>query len=229
VNESARDQLGGTPTSARPTATRFNVAMTVVLLIALPPFVYYLWACLAFNHGRPMIPSTELLEQFPWPTATSVGIVAGWLLFQALLQQYAPGRLVEGTPLADGKRLVYRMNGWFAWWFTWVLLVAAVALGVFSATILADQFGPLLTTANIFSYLFCVYLYWHGKQYGTKHERTSGNPIYDFWRGTALNPRVGNFDLKLFCERAPDSSHGPRSIYRSPPSNSSSTARSRPR
>ena len=41
------DQLGGTPTSAHPAATRFNVAMTIILLIALPPFVYYLWACLA--------------------------------------------------------------------------------------------------------------------------------------------------------------------------------------
>ena len=34
-----RDQLSGTPTSARPAATPFKVAMTVALLIALPPFV----------------------------------------------------------------------------------------------------------------------------------------------------------------------------------------------
>jgi hypothetical protein len=60
-----RDQPGGTPTFARPSATRFNVAMTVALLIALPPFVYYLWACLAFNHGRPMIPSMQLRDRFP--------------------------------------------------------------------------------------------------------------------------------------------------------------------
>ena len=62
--------------------------MTVALLIVLPPFVYYLWASLAFNHGRPMFPSAQFIDHFPWPTATSVGIVAGWLLFQALLQQY---------------------------------------------------------------------------------------------------------------------------------------------
>jgi hypothetical protein len=50
MNESIpRDQLGGTPTSARQAATPFNVVMTVALLIALPPFVYYLWVCLAFN------------------------------------------------------------------------------------------------------------------------------------------------------------------------------------
>ena len=98
MNESiSRDQLGGTPTSVRPTATQFNVAMTVALLIALPPFVYYLWACLAFNHGRPMIPSAQLLDHFPWPTATSVGIVIGWLLFQALPQR-VPRHPVEGTP-----------------------------------------------------------------------------------------------------------------------------------
>jgi hypothetical protein len=33
-----RDQLSGTPTSARPAATPFKVAMTVALLIALQPF-----------------------------------------------------------------------------------------------------------------------------------------------------------------------------------------------
>jgi hypothetical protein len=86
-----------------------------------------------------MIPSTQLFDRFPWPTATSVGIVIGWLLFQVVLAQYAPGKLVEGTPLADGARLVYRMNGWFAWWFTWAVLAAGVALGLFSPTILADQ------------------------------------------------------------------------------------------
>jgi protein-S-isoprenylcysteine O-methyltransferase Ste14 len=199
----APDGFGGTPTATRSTATRFNVVMTVVLLLALPPLVYYLWFCLEHFGGRLVAPRLGWLHDFPLPTATSVGIVLGWLGFQGLLQIYLPGRWVEGTPQKDGTRLRYKMNGWASWWLTWAVLAGGAALHLFRPTILADQFGPLLTTANLFTYLFCLYLYWHGKRHGTAHERITHSAIYDFWLGTALNPRVGSFDFKLFCEARP--------------------------
>lgn len=31
----------------------------------------------------------------------------------------------------------------------------------------------------------------------------AGNPLYDFWHGRQLNPRIGSFDLKYFCELRP--------------------------
>src|SRR4029077_14590112 len=65
------------------------------------------------------------------------------------------------------------------------------------------QFGRLLTTTNIFTYLFSFYLYWRGKHWATEHERITGKAVYDFWLCTALNPRVATFDLKLFCEARP--------------------------
>jgi protein-S-isoprenylcysteine O-methyltransferase Ste14 len=195
--------FGGTPTATRPTASTFNVVGTVALLVALPPIVYYFWFCLEYANGMLVLPSADWLRHFPLPTVRSTTIVAGWLVFQALLQVYAPGKWIEGTPLHDGTRLKYKMNGWFTWWFTWAVLVAAVALHLVRPSVLADEFGPLLTTANIFTYAFCLYLYWHGRKHGTAQERVTGNPIYDFWMGTALNPRVGNFDFKLFCEARP--------------------------
>jgi protein-S-isoprenylcysteine O-methyltransferase Ste14 len=199
----ASEMLGGTPTATRSTASTFNVVMTIVLLFALPPLVYYMWMCLEFNHGALMIPSKQMLAWFPMPTPVSVGIFAGWFLFQALLQVVAPGKWVEGTPLADGTRLKYKMNGWFTWWFTWAVLAGGVVLHAFKPTVLADNLGALLTTANIFTYLFCFYLYWWGKKTGTRDERITHNAVYDFWLGTALNPRVGTFDFKLFCEARP--------------------------
>ncbi len=30
-----------------------------------------------------------------------------------------------------------------------------------------------------------------------------GNPLYDFFMGRELNPRIGEFDLKYFCELRP--------------------------
>lgn len=195
--------FGGSPTATRPTATPFNVAATVVLLLTLPPLVYYLWICLEHFDGRLVLPTLEVWRHVPLPTVKSVGIVAGWLLFQGLLQVYAPGQWVEGTPLRDGSRLPYKMNGWASWWITWAVLAAAVGLDLVNPAVLADEFGPLLTTANLVTFAFCVYVYRHGKRHGSGQERVTGNVIYDFWLGTALNPRVGRFDFKLFCEARP--------------------------
>jgi hypothetical protein len=111
--------LGGTPTSIRTTASSANVVLTIVMLLALPPLVYYMWFCLAFNDGKLALPSSEMLTAIPAPTITSVAIVAGWLIFQGLLQIYAPGKWVDGTSLSDGTRLKYKINGWMAWWITW--------------------------------------------------------------------------------------------------------------
>jgi protein-S-isoprenylcysteine O-methyltransferase Ste14 len=177
--------------------------MMIIMLVALPLLVYYLWICLAFNHGQLVLPSVEMLRYVELPTGTSVCLVAGWLVFQSLLQISAPGKWVEGTPLANGTRLAYKMNGWFAWWFTWALLAGGLVLKLYSPTILADQFGPLLSTANVFTYLFCAWLYWHGRRRVTENAPVTGNPIYDFWTGTTRNPRIGNFDLKLFFEARP--------------------------
>ena len=44
--------LGGMPTSTRTTATLGNVTTTIIMLFTLPPLVYYMWICLAFNRGH---------------------------------------------------------------------------------------------------------------------------------------------------------------------------------
>ncbi|MSS73801.1 MAG: hypothetical protein EXS64_20280 [Candidatus Latescibacteria bacterium] len=62
--------------------------------------------------------------------------------------------------------------------------------------------GPLLTTSNLFAFAFSLSLYFHGRA-RRKEEEVSGRPLYDFFMGTSLNPRIGDFDLKLFCEARP--------------------------
>jgi Delta14-sterol reductase len=179
------------------------MATVIVLLPALPIFVYYLWYCLTFNRGHLALPSLDMIQRFPVPTVGSIVIVGGWLVFQGLLQLFAPGKKVDGTVLPDGARLSYKMNGWFAWWFTWAALAAGAALQLYSPAKLADEFGALFITANIFTCTLCIYLYWHGRRFGAGQERVTRSVIYDFWLGTALNPRIGDFDLKLFFEARP--------------------------
>ena len=195
---------GGKPILTRSTgSTSRAVVLTLVLLPSLPLLVYYFWYCLSFGGGDFAMPSIDMFRRFPVPTAKSVIIVAGWLIFQALLQVYVPGEKVRGAPLGDGARLSYIINGWSVWWLTWILLISGAALGLYSPAALTDEFGALLTTTNIFAVLGGAYLYWHGKLHNGGQERITNNVICDLWLGTALNPRIGDFDLKLFLETRP--------------------------
>ncbi len=179
----------------------------IIMMLALPPLVYYLWICVTFYHGDLQFPwsRTEWVafaSRVPGASVTAGLIFVLWYLLQIVLQICAPGPWVKGTPLRNGTRLSYKMNGVFAWWFTIGLAVALVATGLVPATLLADQFGPLLTISNLFAFGFSAYLFAHGR--ARRHgETSSGTALYDYFMGTALNPRIGRFDLKLFFEARP--------------------------
>jgi protein-S-isoprenylcysteine O-methyltransferase Ste14 len=179
----------------------------LVLMLALPPLVYYLWVCVTYYEGALVFPrSTAEWRQF-WshispPTWTAVLFYAVWFLAQAALQVWMPGRTVRGMPLPDGQRLEYRMNGMLTFLLTLGVISGGVALDWLDATLLYDQMGPLLTVINIFTFAFACFLYFWGLR-GADWERPTGRPLYDYFMGTALNPRIGSLDLKLFCEARP--------------------------
>ena len=176
-------------------------------MIALPPVTYYLWICVSEFGGELIVPKSldewkNLLARIPAPTVKAVALYLAWFLGQAILQIAAPGKIRAGLALADGSRLNYKMNGWFSFWFTIAVCVMLCGAGLLPATILHDEFGPLLTTVNLFAFAFSVFLYWLGKR-SPQSERTSANAVYAYFLGTALNPRIGGFDLKQFCEARP--------------------------
>lgn len=179
----------------------------VPLMILLPPLTYYMWICITFYGGRIVVPTSweaarELAAHVPPPTIEAIAILGTWFALQVLLQVYAPGKIVHGVPLPDGRRLPYKMNGLLSFWITIALAVVVAAAGLLPATLLADHFGPMLTTAHIFAFAFSLYLYFHGKRH-PEGEHTTGKPLYDYFMGTARNPRIGDFDLKLFFEARP--------------------------
>jgi delta14-sterol reductase len=176
------------------------------LMLLLPPLVYYMWICMADHQGALYLPTSGaellgLLQRVPAPTVASVAFVGLWFGGQILLQLYAPGRWVQGTPLDDGSRLPYKMNGWAALWITLLGAGLVCWLGWVPATFLWDELGPILTTITLLSYGLSIFLYRKGK--ATPEKGTTGRVMYDFFIGTQLNPRIGRFDLKLFCEARP--------------------------
>jgi hypothetical protein len=176
----------------------------IPLMLVLPPLVYWMWFCMVQYQGRMELPDRAFLQSLPLPTLKAVAIYGAWFAFQALLQIYAPGKWVDGSPLGDGSRLKYKMNGWFSWWATWVVVAILVGSGLIKGSILYDEFGPLMSTVNLFTFGLCVYLYVKGRtQPDDGKAVVTGNVFYDYFMGTGLNPRDGKFDWKLFCEARP--------------------------
>ncbi|EFA82219.1 hypothetical protein PPL_04642 [Heterostelium album PN500] len=198
-------------------ANEFGGAIgTAFLIFLLPVLVYWLWVSMEFNQGYLLLPRELSLAGFQEvgatlyekvmthaiPTQKSFTIYACWFLFQVVLQALVPGRNVLGTPLPGGKRLPYVLNGWRCFWITMLAAFALVYSGFIKATILYDNFGSILSTINLFAYVFTVFLKIQAKL-KDEEERMSGHFFYDFWMGFARNPRIGSFDLKLFCESRP--------------------------
>lgn len=156
----------------------------LLAVVGLPLLTYYLYLAATVHQGALFAPTPATLAALPAPTLAAVGIIVGWLLFQALLYRLLPG------PVRDG---VYRLNGWRAFSLTLAVGAGAVTLGWIPPTILYDEFGALLTTAHLLVFAMCVWLWRRGQ----------GRTLADFFLGTDLHPRVGGFDLKFFCESRP--------------------------
>jgi delta14-sterol reductase/lamin-B receptor len=166
----------------------------------------------------------------PWTTNVDtlakciVGLVT-WFLFQVLLERLLPCKLVQGTPLqgvfaarksiSTQECLEYRINGHLAFWVTFLVLqtgwiVKHEESGTWQFTSfplsgLYDVTAELALGTSILCFGLSVYLYLTSF-IGNKRlavPGTSGNVVYDFWMGRELNPRIGNFDWKEFCELRP--------------------------
>jgi len=147
----------------------------LALMLCLPPLTYHFWICLHDHGGALVAPSLgELAARIPPPTPRALA-------------------------LYGGSRLDYRLNGWVSFWASLAVAVACALGGVIPAGVVYDEFGPLLTTANLAAFGLALGLYARGWRAGT----TTGDPIRDSFMGTTLNPRIGPFDLKYFCESRP--------------------------
>ncbi len=183
----------------------------MAIMTALPALVYYLYFCVRFNHGD-IIPHGAI-DYAPFagfidsiiPTRQAALIFGSWILFQALLQAFLPGKAVRGARLKDGSRLVYKMNGPASFVITLVLLAVLAGTGLIGMDIIYNNFGALVSVVIIFVVVFSFFLYGYGSISGQADD-PSGSRIHDFFMGVALNPRippVTGFDLKFFCEARP--------------------------
>ncbi|XP_032226666.2 delta(14)-sterol reductase TM7SF2 isoform X2 [Nematostella vectensis] len=131
-------------------------------------------------------------------------VYAAWMLYQVLLYMLPFGNVIKGPQLADGSQLDYRINGLFALLGTIALFFALMANKI-PVTFVYDNFLSLITATILWSVVISVFLFVKAKRQGSglSPGGNTGNAIYDFFMGHQLNPRIGNFDFKFFCEMRP--------------------------
>lgn len=180
---------------------------TFLMMFFLPATLYYV--NMACEKGNCSIRNIHNCPK-TWSAffdAQAARIFIGWFLFQAVLYMMPVGRVVQGLPVIIGhhQRLSYRCNGFFAYVVSLLSFGAAVYFKV-PVTIVYDKFLQLLTTAITFSFVLAVFLYIKARLGPAKNlspAGNTGNMIYDFFMGHELNPRIGSFDFKYFCEMRP--------------------------
>lgn len=182
---------------------------TLVLTVGLPVLVNVL--CVACTRDGSPTSIGHILKTWattPFLTAKVFKVYLLWLGVLALADIIIPGSHVDGTELRNGKKLRYKFNG------TNVILVLTALLTARAITtkmqlpelqFVYENIVQLANASIVTSFLISIFLYFSsfvGKKLlalgGNSH-----NPIYDFFMGRELNPRIGCLDLKLFLEMRP--------------------------
>ncbi|CUM49608.1 unnamed protein product [Debaryomyces tyrocola] len=194
---------------------------TVITLFALITNEYYSVQGLSldFNAIIAQIPSNtkewiELCFDFNcWAAYLT------WFTVLVLLDFILPGKKLKGIALRDKSQLEYRINGKLMAGLLIVLLLSRLFVSnnyyLPELQFIYDNQLKLTLVTTIFSFLLAVFVYVCSfiplttpNKAGTKERilsinGNSGNIIYDWFIGRELNPRIGSWDIKLFCELRP--------------------------
>ncbi|XP_018409807.1 PREDICTED: delta(14)-sterol reductase isoform X2 [Nanorana parkeri] len=177
----------------------------VALIFLLPGTVLYLLLTCNTDDASVLrlpgpLPSLESL----WNPFALV-VLLGWVSLQALLYMLPMGKIAEGITLRDNTRLKYKINAFQASLVTAIVTGVAVVLRL-PFSYVYDHFLQFAVASALLSLALSFFLYIKSltaQESALAPGGNSGNALYDFFIGHELNPRIGSFDLKYFCELRP--------------------------
>ncbi|KUI58550.1 Delta(24(24(1)))-sterol reductase [Cytospora mali] len=184
------------------------------MMIGFPILMWYMWIGAIYYDGK--IPTREpgqswsdfflhlynLVYTGAYPTAKAWAMYWTFFVFEGFMYLFAPGVYAYGKPLPHegGKQLKYYCSGFVSLYITLAVVAALHLTGTYRASSIIDEFGPLLTVAIMSGYIVAILAYFSALIRGAQH-RMTGYPIYDFFMGAELNPRMFNIlDFKMFFE-----------------------------
>jgi 7-dehydrocholesterol reductase len=189
---------------------RFLAPLSLILLC--PPFAMLLWYTNVHLNGSYTdliswisdVGFTEVIRQVWFPvffgTAKAWKIIGSFAGVQLLLMRVLPGKKYNGPLTPMGNIPEYSDNGLLAY----IISLAAFfglsyGAGLFNAGIIYDHFGEILGALNVSALLFCLFLYFKGRFWPSSTDNgISGNPVFDYYWGTELYPRIFGWDVKMF-------------------------------
>ncbi|CAN8105919.1 unnamed protein product [Discula destructiva] len=184
------------------------------MMIGFPLLMWYMWiGATYYDGGLPSRAAGQSWADFfnhlghlvytgAFPTVKAWAMYWSFFVFEMLLYLVAPGVYAYGKPLPHegGKQLKYYCSGFVSLYITLGVFALLHVTGVYSAANIIDEFGPLLSVSILSGYLVAFIAYFSALARGAQH-RMTGYPIYDFFMGAELNPRMfGILDFKMFFE-----------------------------
>ncbi|KAL3424096.1 ergosterol biosynthesis ERG4/ERG24 family protein [Phlyctema vagabunda] len=183
------------------------------MMVGFPMLMYYMWIGATYYNGKFPTPQdgqsyvdfvrhlAGLAYEGAFPSFRAWKIYWTFFIFEALLYCFAPGVYAYGKPLAHegGKQLKYYCSGIWSFYITIAVMGLLHFSGYFPLYTFIDEFGPLMSVAIISGFIVSFAAYFSALARGAQH-RMTGYPIYDFFMGAELNPRIGILDFKMFFE-----------------------------
>lgn len=184
------------------------------MMIGFPLLMWYMWIGATYYDGK--FPSRSSGQTWPdflahlahlvyvgaFPHARAWAIYWTFFLMEGIFYLYLPGVYSHGKPLPHlgGEKLGYYCSGVWSFYTTIVIAVVFHITGIFKLYTIIDEFGPLMSVAIISGFLVSIVAYVSALHRGAQH-RMTGYPIYDFFMGAELNPRMFKWlDFKMFFE-----------------------------
>lgn len=187
-----------------------NLLGCLAIMLFCPVLVTAFWAaCDSFKGDIGLL--LHNLDNYraflPTPTLRGFLLYGGWTLFQAILYAFVPGPKSRGQTTPAGHVLRYKTNGFTVWLISHLLFIwGTYKFGIFSPTIIYDNWGGLLIAANVYALGLSAFVYAKAHFFPSHPEdrKFSGSWFYDFYMGIELNPRLGQlWDFKLFHNGRP--------------------------
>ena len=135
-----------------------------------------------------------------WGSKTAWTIIGIYAAIQLAFMKILPGKTVYGPKTPNGYTPVYKNNGFLAFLLSIALFwLFGYQLNLFDPAAIYDNLGEILGALNLFSWLFCLLLYFKGIYApSTPDSGSSGNAIFDYYWGTDLYPHILGFNVKHF-------------------------------
>jgi hypothetical protein len=120
-----------------------------------------------------------------WPSCTDSEtwtMITSFMAFELFLMKIVPGKRFEGSFTPKGNVPVYTANGMACYLITLATLLALAHYQIFDPARVYDKFGNILSSMNVFAWMFCTMLLIKGYVAPSSTDSgTTGNLIHDFY------------------------------------------------